>query len=65
MSSGEDVRFQVGRVVAAGFGVHDPPHDVLVVALGEAAHAGEVAGETRDAEVDRGGLGVVGARASS
>lgn len=44
---GQDVRFLVGEIVAAWFGVQAPLHDVLVVAFGEATDAGEVAGEAR------------------
>jgi hypothetical protein len=43
--------------VAAGFGVHGPLRDDLVVAFGETADTGEVPGEPRHAEGDRGGLG--------
>jgi hypothetical protein len=51
---GQDVWLQVRGIVAAWHGVHVPLHEVFVVALGEAADAGEVAGEPGDAERDRG-----------
>jgi hypothetical protein len=44
---GQDLGFLVGGVVAAGLLVQVPLHDVLVVAFGEPADAGEVAFEAR------------------
>jgi hypothetical protein len=43
--------------VAAGFRVHAPLDEVLMIALGESADAGKVAGESRDTERDGGRLG--------
>src|SRR5580704_13835819 len=51
---GQGVWLRVRGVVAAGFWVHVPLHEVRVVAFGEAAEAGEVAGEAGDAERDGG-----------
>jgi F420-dependent oxidoreductase-like protein len=54
---GQDLGFGVGGVVAAGLLVQVPLGDVLVVAFGEPADAGEVAVEARQSQRDRGGLG--------
>ena len=54
--TGEDFWLQVRGIVATRFCVHVPLHEVLVVTLGEAPDAREVAGEPGDAERDGGRL---------
>src|SRR5437879_2662281 len=46
---GQDCWLQVRGIVTAWFWVHIPLHEVLMVAFGEAADTGEVAGEAGDA----------------